>query len=138
MSDAQATNNHSRYYSTTTAAATDKAAADRSCPTQPPQQQRPTKPPPTGPAPPAPGVTPPNPPQATPNGTAQKAVNGTHANHNHPQKGKKKAETPVDPQAMYESLKSKIAALEEELIHADEEEERFGARFSFLVSPFGT
>lgn len=27
---------------------------------------------------------------------------------------------------MYESLKSKIAALEEELTHADEEEERFG------------
>lgn len=42
------------------------------------------------------------------------------------QKGKKKADLPVDPQAMYESLKSKIAALEEELIHADEEEERFG------------
>lgn len=79
--------------------------------------QRPSKPPPAGPAPPAPGSVPPNPPAT--NGYKSYA-NGTHV------KGKKKADLPVDPQAMYESLKSKIAALEEELIHADEEEERFG------------
>ncbi|KLO09273.1 hypothetical protein SCHPADRAFT_907914 [Schizopora paradoxa] len=114
MSNAQAT--------TTTSTAANAVAQ----PPQQQQQQRPTKPPPTGPAPPAPGVTPPNPPQANAaNGAAQKQVNGAHANHNHAQKAKKKADTPVDPQTMYESLKSKIAALEEELIHADEEEERF-------------
>jgi hypothetical protein len=74
-------------------------------------------------------------------GQSQQAqVNGTHANHahhnhNHAQtKGKKKVDNnlPVDPQAMYESLKSKIAALEEELTHADEEEERFGMLCSFI------
>lgn len=56
-------------------------------------------------------------------------VNGTH-NHNHThstQKGKKKAEPPLDPATMYESLKNRIAALEEEEVHADEEERRFGA-----------
>ena len=34
---------------------------------------------------------------------------------------------------MYESLKSKIAALEEEVTHADEEEERFGVSFFVLL-----
>ncbi|THG98174.1 hypothetical protein EW145_g7474 [Phellinidium pouzarii] len=107
---------------------------------------RPSKPPPAGPAPPAPGAAPPHPPTSTPaatattaapvlvpgpaaaNGkaaaaaTAAAATNGTSA-----QKGRKgaKADVPVDPQAMYESLKSKIAALEEELNHADEEELKF-------------
>ncbi|KAL5533653.1 hypothetical protein ACEPAG_113 [Sanghuangporus baumii] len=90
--------------------------------------QRPSKPPPAGPAPPAPGAAPPNPPQpnsghaATTNGTKPTTVpNGTTKG----KKGAAKADTPVDPQAMYESLKSKIAALEEELNHADEEELKF-------------
>ena len=44
----------------------------------------------------------------------------------------------VNPQAMYESLKSKIAALEEELNHAGEEETKFGMSscvldFAFLL-----
>ncbi|KAI5118264.1 hypothetical protein M0805_008198 [Coniferiporia weirii] len=100
--------------------------------------QRSSKPPPAGPAPPAPGIPPPVPPAAaspaaaststpspatvTTNGKAPATTNGVAT-----QKGKKgaKADVPVDPQAMYESLKSKIAALEEELNHADEEEFKF-------------
>lgn len=43
------------------------------------------------------------------------------------QKNKKKAEpAPVDPAVMYESLKNRIAALEEEETHEEEEERRFG------------
>lgn len=90
------------------------------------QQQRASKPLPTGPAPPTPGAAPPNPPVNGAGASSKAQVNGTHPPHASSQKGKKKADIPVDPQAMYESLKSKIAALEEELIHADEEEERFG------------
>jgi hypothetical protein len=47
-------------------------------------------------------------------------VNGTHS------KGKKKNDAPVDPVAMYESLKNRIAALEEEEVLEEEEERRFG------------
>jgi hypothetical protein len=42
------------------------------------------------------------------------------------QKGRKKTETPVDPAAMYESLKNRIAALEEEEVIEEEEERQFG------------
>ncbi|KIY51309.1 hypothetical protein FISHEDRAFT_37381 [Fistulina hepatica ATCC 64428] len=56
-------------------------------------------------------------------------VNGTHAHtHSHQHngtKGKKKNETPVDPATMYESLKNRIAALEEEEVLEEEEERRF-------------
>ncbi|KAJ8593226.1 hypothetical protein M405DRAFT_811327 [Rhizopogon salebrosus TDB-379] len=92
---------------------------------------RAAKPPPTGLAPSAPTVAPPllpnhaNPPSTNravlphPNNTA---VNGSYS-HNH--KGKKKTDTPVDPAAMYESLKNRIAALEEEEVLEEEEERIF-------------
>ncbi|KAJ7070743.1 hypothetical protein C8F01DRAFT_975307 [Mycena amicta] len=73
---------------------------------------RPTKPLPNGPAPPAPAAAPPAPPQP------RAAVNG-HT------KGKKKADTPVDPATMYESLKNRIAALEEEEVLEEEEERKY-------------
>ena len=38
----------------------------------------------------------------------------------------------IDPAAMYESLKNRIAALEEEEVFVEEEERRYGAR----VRPF--
>lgn len=84
--------------------------------------QRPTKPPPAGPAPPAPSSV----SSATTNGRPQ-----TNGNMAQTPKGKKTsartdASAPVDPHVMYESLKTKIAALEEELNHADEEELKFG------------
>ncbi|KAH7886063.1 hypothetical protein F5I97DRAFT_1780747, partial [Phlebopus sp. FC_14] len=88
------------------------------------------KPPPTGPAPPPPVVASPapqDPPMQPSPGNRQSAhpataVNGTHS---HNQKTKKKNETPVDPAAMYESLKSRIAALEEEEVLEEEEERKF-------------
>ncbi|KAH9947130.1 hypothetical protein B0H21DRAFT_364355 [Amylocystis lapponica] len=85
-------------------------------------QARHGKPPPAGVTPPVPAPNHTHTPSATrqPNGTA---VNGTHAPA---QKGKKKAaEQPVDPSQMYETLKSRIAALEEEEVHEEEEERRF-------------
>jgi hypothetical protein len=91
---------------------------------QPQSHPRLAKPPPTGPAPSAPQVT--------------HSLPQLH-NHPHPhplahsrlvngaQKGKKSGEkTPVDPAAMYESLKSRIAALEEEEVMEEEEERKFG------------
>ena len=50
-------------------------------------------------------------------------VNGAHYQS---QRGKKKPEQPVDPATMYESLKNRIAALEEEEVIEEEEERRFG------------
>ena len=94
---------------------------------------RPAKPPPTGLAPSAPAVVPPllpnhsNPPnvnRTVPPHSNNTVVNGTYT---HNQKGKKKNDTPVDPAAMYESLKSRIAALEEEEVLEEEEEKIFGA-----------
>jgi hypothetical protein len=69
------------------------------------------KPPPTGPAP------------SPPSGSARQphtiVTNG---------KSKKKADSaPMDPAAMYESLKNRIAALEEEEEFVEEEERRYGA-----------
>ncbi|KAF9454197.1 hypothetical protein P691DRAFT_810923 [Macrolepiota fuliginosa MF-IS2] len=88
---------------------------------------RPAKPPPPGPAPPAPATAPPAPPTAvqpaprTP--TAQQSpttpVNGTQ------NAKKKRSDPPVDPATMYESVKNRIAALEEEEVLEEEEEKRF-------------
>jgi hypothetical protein len=103
-----------------------------------------SKPAPTGPAPPVPASAPPHPPNATstggvraPQSSAAHNPNGTAVNgatsHAHPpttnattQKGKKKAES-VDPAAMYETVRNRIAALEEEEVHGEEEERRIGA-----------
>lgn len=52
------------------------------------------------------------------------------ANGQHPKIKKKAEPTPVDPAVMYESLKSRIAALEEEETHEEEEERRFGKFFT--------
>ncbi|KAI3621813.1 hypothetical protein WG66_015689 [Moniliophthora roreri] len=79
------------------------------------------------PATPAPATVPPAPPNTQPNRPNNHShppvVNGTHP----PQhaKGKKKNEAPVDPATMYESLKNRIAALEEEEVLEEEEERRF-------------
>lgn len=92
-------------------------------------QQRPSKPPPAGPAPPAP-VPAPSSSSATPasagstaSASKNHAPNGTNKTT---KKAGKAADSPVDPQAMYESLKTKIAALEEELNTADEAELKYG------------
>ena len=94
------------------------------------QTARHAKPPPTGPTPPAPSGAPPVPPNHR---QPTAPVNGTQHNHsnttttNTPQKGNKKKQT--DPQAdasqIYETLKSKIAALEEDAVHEEEEEKKF-------------
>lgn len=97
---------------------------------------RTAKPPPPGPAPPAPSSAPPAPPnharQGPPAHNPPPPVNGTNQHHHHGPpssnaKGKKKADSPVDPATMYESLKNRIAALEEEEVLEEEEERRFGA-----------
>ncbi|PCH34229.1 hypothetical protein WOLCODRAFT_135578 [Wolfiporia cocos MD-104 SS10] len=104
--------------------------------TQPARHARPA---PSGATPPAPAAAPPappsqnnaHPPNRQPNGTAP---NGTHA----PPKGKKKAtEQPVDPSQMYETLKNRIAALEEEEVHEEEEERRFAEEAQDSVSGMG-
>lgn len=91
------------------------------------------KPPPSGPAPPAPLVTPPAPPNHSSSATRpplhSPTVNGT-------QKAKKKNDAPVDPAAMYESLKNRIAALEEEEVLEEEEERQFGLPIPFPSFPF--
>ena len=61
-------------------------------------------------------------------------MNGTHA---HNQKGKKKNDPPVDPSQLYESLKNRIATLEEEEIHNEEEERRIGTCHVNVVSHTG-
>lgn len=103
-----------------------------------PPISRPAKPAPPAPAP-APAVAPPAPPSqpspaptststSTSSNTNKTAlhtsptVNGTNAS---PQKTKKKNDAPVDPAIMYESLKNRIAALEEEGVIEEEEERRF-------------
>lgn len=95
------------------------------------------KPPPSGPTPPVPGIAP-----VPPNHSHPPPVSRTNpplhshsapVNGNHPtnMRGKKKPEPPVDPAAMYESLKNRIAALEEEEVIEEEEEKRFGAAYSW-------
>ena len=76
--------------------------------------QKAAKPPPPGPAP---AVAPPAPPVTKP--AAATTANGAAA------KGKKKAEA-LDPATMYESVRNRIAALEEEEVHGEEEERRIG------------
>lgn len=104
-----------------------------------------SKPPPVGPTPPAPASAPPAPPNH--NNAAYPPYAGNRSNiphnhtpgvngHHHPQKGKKKNDAPVDPATMYESLKNRIAALEEEEVLEEEEERRYGIRnFSLTCSP---
>jgi hypothetical protein len=89
------------------------------------------KPPPAGPAPPAPASAPPNPPNA-----ARNHPTHTHVNGHQPQKGKKKNDVPVDPATMYESLKNRIAALEEEEVLEEEEERQYGTLIAGLVDLF--
>lgn len=80
------------------------------------------KPPPTGPTPPAPSAAPPAPPNNTVNGppVQTRQPNGTAVNG----KGKKRPDPPVDPSQLYESLKNRIATLEEDMIHNEEEGKR--------------
>ncbi|VDC05800.1 unnamed protein product [Peniophora sp. CBMAI 1063] len=84
------------------------------------QTARTQKPPPAGPAPPAPQPS----ANSNPNSTAPPPArtNGTAGG-----KGKKKAEPPPppDPAAMYESLRNRIAALEEHEVQEEEEERAF-------------
>ncbi|KAI6136379.1 hypothetical protein F5141DRAFT_24396 [Pisolithus sp. B1] len=79
--------------------------------------------------PPPPAVSPPAPPNQTPSTSANKSAvpSTTSVNGNHPnsQKSKKKNDAPLDPAVMYESLKNRIAALEEEEVLEEEEERRF-------------
>lgn len=103
------------------------------------------RPAPTGPAPPVPASAPPNPPnpasaantravQPHPHHSPNCAAANGATSHAHPpatnstatQKGKKKAES-VDPATMYETVRNRIAALEEEEVHGEEEERRIGA-----------
>ena len=114
----------------------------------PPPPRQP-KPPPAGPAPPAPASAPPAPasaPPAPPNHTnstpvsrlrppgypihaCSPDVNGNHT-PSHNAKGKKRNDVPIDPATMYESLKNRIAALEEEEVLEEEEERRYGVYIS--------
>jgi hypothetical protein len=80
------------------------------------------------PAPAAPAPAPPRAPKTAPPPAPAPAPQKAHAGGSAtPGKGKKKGEpSPVDPAVMYESLKSRIAALEEEEVHEEEEERRYG------------
>ena len=49
-------------------------------------------------------------------------------NGSHSQRGVKKKPEPVDPATMYENLKNRIAALEEEEEHGEEEQRKIGRR----------
>jgi len=91
--------------------------------------------PPPGPAPPVPVSAPPVPPTTLqspvrPPATPQPApapVNGTQSTK------KKRNEPPVDPVTMYESVKNRIAALEEEEVLEEEEERQFGVSLAFFL-----
>jgi hypothetical protein len=104
------------------------------------------KPPPPGPAPPAPVTAPPLPPTGGPQANATR-TNGQqpqhhHHHHHHHQHGPvangqqpqassgkkgKRADAPLDPATLYESLKNRIAALEEEEEIEEEEERQISA-----------
>ena len=81
------------------------------------------KPPPTGPAPAPPSASVRQPHPAVTNGKSKVKVDPAA----------------IDPAAMYESLKSRIAALEEEEVFVEEEERRYGARActSVVTRPSG-
>ena len=100
-------------------------------------QTRHARPPPAGVTPPpAPVAAPPAPPNHTHPPAAGHKTNGTSVNGSHAPatKSKKKAaEQPVDPSQMYETLKNRIAALEEEEVHEEEEERQIGAPHSHLL-----
>ncbi|KAI6135547.1 hypothetical protein EV401DRAFT_543432 [Pisolithus croceorrhizus] len=89
--------------------------------------------------PPPPAVSPPAPPNQTPSTSANKSAvpSTTSVNGNHPnsQKSKKKNDAPLDPAVMYESLKNRIAALEEEEVLEEEEERRFSTSVHPAPSP---
>ncbi|GBE77577.1 hypothetical protein SCP_0104570 [Sparassis crispa] len=98
------------------------------------------RPAPTGITPPAPAAAPPAPPNHAHPPPVARPSNGAAVNGTHPpiQKGKKKAaEQPVDPSQMYETLKNRIAALEEEEVHEEEEERRFTEEAQNSVSGMG-
>ncbi|KAJ3489583.1 hypothetical protein NLI96_g2024 [Meripilus lineatus] len=102
------------------------------------QATRQAKPPPTGPTPPAPTSAPPVPPnqrQPTVNGTAH-TNNPTTAAQSKTNK-KKPADPQVDASQIYETLKNKIAALEEDAVHEEEEEKRFAEEARKSVSGMG-
>lgn len=89
----------------------------------------PPKPSPTGPVPLPPSSANSAPPLSSnsPSSSHHPAVNGIHS-----QRGKKKPE-PVDPATMYENLKSRIAALEEEEEHGEEEQRKIGESATTLI-----
>lgn len=104
------------------------------------------KPPPPGPAPPAPLIAPPVPPnqsstsplpspatRSNPSAHHHHAP-GVNGHHSQTTKGKKRNDTPIDPATMYESLKNRIAALEEEEVLEEEEERRFGTSLCHRIS----
>ncbi|OSD03310.1 hypothetical protein PYCCODRAFT_1365985 [Trametes coccinea BRFM310] len=101
------------------------------------QTARQGRPAPAGPTPPAPAAAPPVPPSTAHTQPGTRPQNGAAVNGTHPpaQKGKKKAaDQPVDPSQMYETLKNRIAALEEEEVHEEEEERRFAEEAQKSVS----
>lgn len=114
-------------------------ASDASTQQISPPPPRQPKPPPAGPAPPAPATAPPAPPNhansapvshlsppSYPVHSCSPDINGNHT-PSHNAKGKKRNDVPIDPATMYESLKNRIAALEEEEVLEEEEEKRYGA-----------
>ncbi|KAF8738662.1 hypothetical protein AX14_010759 [Amanita brunnescens Koide BX004] len=88
---------------------------------------------PIGPAPPVPTTAPPAPPSHQ---TQNRHVNGQHTQNT---KGKKRTDPPppVDPATMYESVRNRIAALEEEEVLEEEEERRFAEEAQQSVRGLG-
>ncbi|KAK2461437.1 hypothetical protein APHAL10511_005900 [Amanita phalloides] len=83
-----------------------------------------------GPAPPVPTTAPPAPPSHQ-----IRQLNGQHTQNT---KGKKRTDPPpVDPLTMYESVRSRIAALEEEEVLEEEEERRFAEEAQQSVRGLG-
>ena len=96
------------------------------------------KPPPIGPTPPAPSTAPPVPPNVASAAnitSTNRQANGAAVNGTHAPKGKKKnPDPPVDPSQLYESLKNRIATLEEDMIHNEEEGRRIRQSRSRIVT----